>query len=115
MTAQPLLTALASHSRVFGLAGLLALTGVASAQDPNQPHPWRRAPEVPADQIAPPSPSDRDDLAQSRPDQSPPPPNFTANQPYAPQGEPSGPYSSQQRNPQQGRNQDLEMQDRSYS
>jgi hypothetical protein len=62
------------------LAGLLTVTGIASAQDPNQePHPWRRA-DVPSE------------VAPQSPDQSPPPPNYTANQGY---GAPTGPAQNQ--------------------
>ena len=77
----------------LGLAGLLAVTGIASAQDSGQqPHPWRRAADVPSEQAPP--PADQANLDQSRPDQGPagqngpdqppPPPRFSANQ----QGDP---------------------------
>ena len=72
-----------SKSLSYCLAGLLTVSGMASAQDPDQqPHPWRRAPDVPSQQ-AQQAPPDQDTFgpSQDRPNEGPPPPpNFSANQ-----------------------------------
>src|SRR4051794_34528037 len=66
-----------SKSLSFCLAGLLSVSGIASAQDSSQqPHPWRRAGDLPPSEQAQRAPPDQDG-----PDQGPPPPpNYSANQ-----------------------------------
>jgi hypothetical protein len=78
MMGQRFVTAIPSKSLSYCLAGLLCVSGMASAQDSSQqPHPWRRAADLPSEQ-APQAPVDLD---ASGPDQGPPPPpNYSANQ-----------------------------------
>src|SRR5882724_6927648 len=98
MTGTKFISAIKSDFLAYSLAGLLAVTGTAAAQDaPSQaPHPWRRATDAPAQQ----APVDRDNsqsqIAQANPDQGPPPPpNYSANQGYGP-NQSGAPAPSQQ-------------------
>ncbi len=98
--------------KLTSLAGLLVVTGIATAQEnPNQPHPWRRVGDAPAEQT--PAYSDREppEPSYQSQNQAPPaPPQYDANQNrnapppvdlprYSPQSYPqSQPYPQSQRN-----------------
>jgi hypothetical protein len=92
MMAQRFQIAVPSRTLSYCLAGMLAVTGIAAAQDSSQqPHPWRRAGDAPSEQ-AQQVPFDGDPVSanQAGPnDGPPPPPNYSANQSgnqgYAPQ------------------------------
>ena len=82
MTALNISPSFRKNSLSYALAGLLVVTGIAAAQDnPNQPHPWRRAPEASPEQAQtlPDRDSQNPDFS-GRNQEPPPPPNFNANQ-----------------------------------
>jgi hypothetical protein len=95
MNGQRFPIAISSKVLSYGLAGLLAVTGIASAQESSeQPHPWRRAADVPSEQAPP--PADQAGPNQGSPDQPPPPPRFSANQQGNPgYGQQPGPGAGQ--------------------
>lgn len=102
MTAPKTLLPIRNGTLSYCLVGLLAVAAVAAAQDsypqnPNEPHPWRRASDLPSEQGEAGFPDrgipDSDQQAQNQ--GPPPPPNFSANQNY-PQGVNPGPAPAQQ-------------------
>ncbi len=102
MTAPALRFIRNSNSLSYCLAGLLAVTGIAAAQEPdstnNQPHAWRRAADAPdqTPQNFPDRGAAPDYSPQAVNQGPPPPPNYSANQNY-PQGQqPNQPYPATQ-------------------